>query len=181
MTKLPLLLALLAIASSGPAAARPALALAGWVTDDAHVLPARDRAQLTRQLAAWEKATGHQMVVVTMPSLHGQDIKAFTTKLGDDWGVGRAKYSDGVVILVVASDRKVRIGVGYGLEPSLPDAWCHQLLTGAMIPRFRRLDYASGIAAGVSAIIGKVGTVRLPVFPPRPVAVPSPRPRAYAP
>ncbi|WP_255615170.1 TPM domain-containing protein [Polymorphobacter sp. PAMC 29334] len=121
------------------------------------------------------------MVVVTVPSLHGQDIKAFTTQLGNDSGVGRRKYSDGVVILVVASDRKVRIGVGYGLEPSLPDAWCHQLLTGAMIPRFRRLDYAGGIAAGIRAIIGKIGTTRLPVFQPRPVAVPPARPRTYAP
>ncbi|QYE34900.1 hypothetical protein KZX46_19565 [Polymorphobacter sp. PAMC 29334] len=40
MTKIPLLLALLAFVSSGPAAARPALVLAGWATDDAHVLPA---------------------------------------------------------------------------------------------------------------------------------------------
>lgn len=181
MTKIPLLLALLAIASSGPTAAAPALTLTGWVTDNARVLATPDRAGLTRQLVAWQKTTGHEMVVVTVPTLNGRDIKAFTTQLGNDWGVGRKKYSDGVVILVVVSDRKMRIGVGYGLERSLPDAWCHQLLTGAMIPRFSRLDYAGGIAAGVSAIIGKVGTTRLSVFPPRSVAVPPARPRAYAP
>nr|WP_295662748.1 TPM domain-containing protein [Polymorphobacter sp.] len=172
MTKLPLLFALLAIPFSAPAAARPAIALAGRVTDEAHVLDAPAKAQLNRQLAAWEAATGHQMVVVTVRSLHGRDIKAFTTQLGTKWGVGRGQYDDGVILLVAPVERKVRIAVGYGLERSLPEAWCHRVILGEMIPRFRTGDHAGGLTAAVTAIVQHVGTTQLPVRHPARAAVP---------
>ncbi len=181
MIKIPLLLALLTIASSSPAAPRPAIALAGRVTDDAHILSAPDQARLTQQLDAWEKATGHQMVVVTVPSIHGRDIKAFTTQLGRDWGIGRVQYDDGVILLVVPAERRARIAIGYGLEHTLPDAWCDRVMAGEMIPHFREGDYAAGLTAAITAIIAKVGTTQLPIRHHATVAVPPARRRAYAP
>ena len=109
--------------------------------------------QLTSTLAALEKRTGHQMVVVTVPDLGGQPIEDYARNLGNRWGIGRKEYNDGVVILMAPRERKIRISVGYGLESKLPNSLCQSIIDEAMLPRFRANDYAGGLAAGVDALI----------------------------
>lgn len=125
----------------------------GWVTDHANLLGLGQEEALTEQLVAFEKATRHQLVVVTVPSLNGQDISTFTRDLANAWGVGRADHDDGVVLLVAPNERRVRIAVGYGLENRLTDALCLQIIEGEMIPKFRRSDIPGGVMAGTQAII----------------------------
>jgi len=139
--------------SVATAAARPSVALTGWVTDAAHVLDARETARLTARLQRFERETGHQLVVVTVPSLGGQDVKQYTTRLANAWGIGRAKQKDGIVILVAPNERQARIAVGYGLERQLPDAACKQIMEVEMIERFRKGDLGGGVDGGVAAII----------------------------
>jgi uncharacterized protein len=50
------------------------------------------------------------------------------------------------------NERKVRIEVGRGLEPILTDAMSKVVINGAILPRFRDGDYASGIKEGVKGI-----------------------------
>jgi uncharacterized protein len=130
--------------------------LKGYVSDWANVLTVSQETQLTTKLEALERSTGHQMVVVTVAGLDGMEISAFTTKLANSWDVGRKHYNDGVVLLIAPSERKARISVGYGLEKVLPDAFCAQILANEIIPPFRRGDLASGLNAGVVALIRKL-------------------------
>ena len=130
------------------------IALAGWVTDAAQVLSAEEEAALSAKLEAFEQATRHQMVVVTVPTLGGEEIAAFTRRLANSWGIGRKDYNDGVVLLIAPRERKARIAVGYGLEKKLPDMIAKQIMDQQMIPRFRDGDLSGGIDAGVDALIG---------------------------
>ncbi|MEN9289745.1 MAG: hypothetical protein RL317_1368, partial [Pseudomonadota bacterium] len=50
-------------------------------------------------------------------------------------------------------DRKVRIEVGYGLEPVLTDAYSSVIINTAIVPRFKAGDYLGGINAGADAVI----------------------------
>jgi uncharacterized protein len=93
------------------------------------------------------------MVVVTVQSLGGRDVAAFTKELGNNWGIGRAEQNDGIILLVAPKERKARIEVGLGLEQTLPNALCQQIMDAKIIPHFRSGDYAGGITAGVTAII----------------------------
>lgn len=128
------------------------LALAGRITDAVDILNDVQEANLTRRLRMLEEATGHQMVVVTVSTLGGQDIASFATELGNAWGIGRADKDDGVVVLVSPNERKVRIAVGYGLEQKLPNALCKGIIDEEMLPRFRDGNLPGGIEAGVMAL-----------------------------
>lgn len=134
----------------------PAVALAGRVTDAANVLDPAQEALLTVKLQDLERRTKHQMAIVTVPSLDGQDIAAYTRNLANTWGIGRKGYDDGVVLLVAPSERQVRIAVGYGLESVLTHEVCQQIIDGSMLPRFRSGDLIGGIEAGTDALIARL-------------------------
>src|SRR5262249_11598276 len=53
---------------------------------------------------------------------------------------------------VAASDWKVRIEVGYGLEPVLPDGLAGSIIRSDFLPKFRNGAYADGIQDGVRHI-----------------------------
>lgn len=93
----------------------------GRVTDDAKVLSDAQKQQIAARLADFERLTGHQMVVVTTPSLGGQDIALYATNLANKRGIGRRGVDDGILLLVAPNERKVRIAVGRGLESILSD------------------------------------------------------------
>jgi hypothetical protein len=90
-------------------------ALTGRVVDDAHVLSAQTVNDLTPKLADLEAKTGRQLVVVTLPSLQGYDIEDYGYQLGRAWGIGQKGQNNGVLFIVVPSEHKTRIEVGYGL------------------------------------------------------------------
>lgn len=135
----------------------PAIALKGRVTDAAGLLGPQEREHLADMLQGFEQATSHQMVVVTVPSLNGQDVKTFTTELGNAWGIGRKGHDDGVLVLLAPNEREARIGVGYGLEETLPDDFCQQVMDELMVPRFQKGDWAKGVEAGVTALARRIG------------------------
>ncbi|MXO96854.1 TPM domain-containing protein [Erythrobacter aquimaris] len=134
----------------------PSVELLGPVSDHASILaPAAEQA-IAQKLIDLEKATGHQMVVVTVGSLMGREIADYTTDLGGAWGIGRAGVDNGVILLVAPNERRVRIAVGYGLEEVLPDEFCSAVIQNSILPHFRQDDYFSGIAAGTDQLIGRL-------------------------
>ena len=141
--------------SPEPAAAIPAAAVlqTGWVTDAAGILPDEVERRLATKLAGFARDTQHQLVVVTVPTLASLDVAEFTTALGNAWGVGRAGYDDGIVLLVAPNERRARIALGYGMERLLSDEECHRIMEDVMLPRFRADDLPGGIEAGAEALI----------------------------
>jgi uncharacterized protein len=155
-----LLLALLAILLVAGSPARAALTyppLTGRVVDDAHVLPADVQADLTRKLADLQTRTSRQLVVVTLPSLQGDDISDYGYQLGRTWAIGQRGINNGTLFIVVPSEHKVRIEVGYGLEPILTDALTSMILQEKVLPKFRAGDIPGGVADGTDAIIDQLG------------------------
>lgn len=146
--------ALLALALlAAPAFAAPKFpALTGRVVDGANMLSPAVENNLTGRLAALESQTGRQLVVVTVPSLEGYPIEDYGYQLGRRWGIGEAKADDGVLFIVAPNERKVRIEVGYGLEPILTDALSSIILQTAVIPKFKAGDMEGGVVAGADAI-----------------------------
>lgn len=134
----------------------PAVALTGRVTDAADILTPRQEATLSAKLERLERATKHQLVVATVPTLGGADIASFTKDLANSWGIGRKGYDDGVVILVAPNERQVRIAVGLGMEKTLTNDLCSKIIEGHMLPRFRKGDLPGGIEAGADAVIAKL-------------------------
>ena len=96
--------------------------LTGRVVDEAGILEPTAKAEVERKLAEFETKTTGQLVVVTLKSLQGTSIEDYGYQLGRHWGIGQKEKNSGALLIVVPSERKVRIEVGYGLEGQLTDA-----------------------------------------------------------
>jgi uncharacterized protein len=75
--------------------------LTGRVVDDAGVLDAATIEKLTGMLEQHEKATGEQVVVVTLKSLGGYAIEDYGYQLGRKWGIGQKGKNTGAMLIVV--------------------------------------------------------------------------------
>ena len=151
------LAALFLLFAAAPALAAPTFpALTGRVVDDAHLLSADTQEKLTDELAQLETQTGHQVVVATIPSLQGYEIEDYGYQLGRAWGIGSKAQNDGVLLLVAPNERKVRIEVGYGLEPILTDALSSTIIQSKILPDFRSGNMEQGIIDGTEAIIAQL-------------------------
>ncbi|MGH6828239.1 MAG: TPM domain-containing protein [Rhizomicrobium sp.] len=140
-----------------PAAAAPKFPpLTGRVVDAAHILSPATVADLDRKLAGLQARTSRQLVVVTLPSLQGYDIADYGYQLGRAWGIGQAKLNNGALLIVAPKEHRVRIEVGYGLEPILTDALSEVIIQQAVLPKFRAGDFNGGVEAGADALIGQL-------------------------
>lgn len=146
--KLLLLLALLLPAST--LWANPAGT--GWVRDHAEILNPATRAHLETLLDEVQRQTSAEVMVITVDSLHGQDIDSFATQLFNQIGIGRRDTNNGVLFLTAPNERRTRIEVGYGLEPLITDARAGRILDTHVLPHFLRNDMEAGIVAGTDAI-----------------------------
>lgn len=125
------------------------------VVDAANVIPAEDEAALNARIYEWVERTGHQLVVATVPTLHGEDIKDYGSQLGRAWGLGDAARNDGVILLLAPNERKVRIEVGYGLEPVLTDAVSSEILRTIVTPKLKSGDTPGALADGAAQIMAE--------------------------
>lgn len=126
--------------------------LTGRVVDQARLLTPEKEAALTAKLEALERDTSDQLVVVTVNSLDGREIEDYGYQLGRAWGIGQADDDNGVLLIIAPEERKVRIEVGYGLEPVLTDALSALIIHNEILPSFREGYFERGIEQGVDAI-----------------------------
>jgi len=143
---------------TGPVLAAPKFPpLSGRVVDDAGILSPAAEAKLTTELAALEQQTGHQLVVATLPTLQGYEIEDYGYQLLRAWAVGRKGENDGAILIVAPAEKKVRIEVGYGLEPVLTDALSSVIIHRAILPAFRDGRFEDGVVAGAGLIVRQIG------------------------
>lgn len=136
-----------------PAHALEVPPLTGRVVDLAHVLPNDQVQSLTAQLAAHEAESSNHVTVLTIPSLEGDSLEAFSHRVATTWKLGQKGTDNGVLLLVAIAERKVRIEVGYGLEGVLTDIKSAHIIRNEIVPRFRAGDMPGGVVAGVQAIV----------------------------
>ncbi len=128
----------------------------GFVNDFAGILDSPRRQPLESLLVELEAATGAELSVVTVPSLEGGEIRDFTNRLFEKWGIGKEGRDNGVLLLMAVSERRIQVEVGYGLEPILPVGKVGRILDEFVIPAFREGDYAGGLTAGAQALAGVI-------------------------
>lgn len=122
-----------------------------YVSDPSHILSGSARDTINVVLARLEESTGIETAVVMLPSIGEADIFNFAHKLFRQWGIGKQKSNNGLLILFVADQRKVRFTVGYGLEGTMTDAMSKRIQMQRMVPRFKAGDWDGGMVDGVKA------------------------------
>lgn len=146
-------LVVLAALSPPAATALDVPKLKGRVNDLAGMLDAQTAARIEAELAAFEASDSTQVVVLTIPSLEGENIEEYAIKTAQGWGLGQKGKDNGVLLLVAKNDRQVRIEVGRGLEGPLTDALAGRIVDQVIVPKFKAGDVPGGVSQGVSSII----------------------------
>lgn len=122
-----------------------------YVTDPSAILSATARDSINAILGRLEKSTGIETAVVMLPSIGDEDIFDFGHELFRKWGIGK-KSDNGLLILFVKDQKKVRFTTGYGIEGTMTDAMSKRIQTTLMIPRFRNGNWDGGMVSGVRAV-----------------------------
>lgn len=128
-----------------------------WVTDNVGFMSTDAQTSLDNKLAAYQRSTGHQVIVWIGDSTGDDSLEDWTIHALEKWRVGRKNLDDGVILFIFASDRKMRIEVGYGLEASLPDAVASEIIRNDITPRLRAGDNDGAVTAGVDGILSAIG------------------------
>lgn len=124
------------------------------VYDYATILSKTEKEQLEEKLIKYSDSTTTQIVIITIPSLKGEDVSLLATKWGQTWGIGgTAKDDNGVIILLAKDERKIAINPGYGLEDRLTAGTGGEIIRNIIIPEFKAGSYYKGLDKGTDAII----------------------------
>jgi len=130
------------------------------ITADAHafvsnpdgILKMETVQQMNVILDSLKAQTGAEVAVVVVNSIGQADYNTFATELFSTWGIGKAKQDNGLLVLFILDQRKVKFEVGYGLEGVLPDAICKRIQYQEMTPEFKKGNYDAGMLAGVDRL-----------------------------
>jgi uncharacterized protein len=160
----PALLLLLGLAVLPALAEKPVPFLSGRVVDEAAMIPADARRRIEDKLAAFEQRTGDQVVVLTVDSLDGEPIEDYSVRVAQTWKLGQKGKDNGVLLVVAKQDRKIRVDVGYGLEPTLTDLETGRIID-LMRPDFQKGDFGAGIEHGTEAILTALDGGEVPAQP----------------
>lgn len=126
------------------------------VNDYAGILSSSEEGALENLLIDTENKTSSQVALLTIPSLEGEALEDFSMKVAEKWNLGQKKFDNGVLVLVAMAERKIRIEVGYGLEPILTDVKCNYIIRKLMVPEFKQKNFFAGIDNGLKAVTGIV-------------------------
>ena len=152
-----LLLLFFALALSGRAETPIPPAPTAWVTDNASLLQTQTVQSLNVRLEAYERDTGHQVLVYVTPTTGGSPLEDWTVRAFGQWKVGRKGLDDGLVLFIFPKDRTIRIEVGYGLEEKVPDVLASRIIHDTIEPELRAGDPDRAVTDGVDQILRAIG------------------------
>ncbi|MEZ4691855.1 MAG: TPM domain-containing protein [Ignavibacteria bacterium] len=124
-----------------------------YVTDETGTLTPAQLKFLNTKLSNEDKSTSNQIIVYMISGLDGESLEDVSIRLAEKNKIGKKENNNGVLMLIVKDDRKIRIEVGYGLEGALTDALSSQIIRNDITPEFKSGNYYGGIDKGVDAII----------------------------
>ena len=134
----------------------------GFVNDFAGILSTTTVSTLNADLQHFSTQTGNEISLVTIESLGDETIETYAEKLFQEWGIGKEKEDNGVLLLISSTDRAVRIEVGYGLEPVVTDISSGRIIREIIIPKFQENNFDQGVTDGIHTILGLIGGEALP-------------------
>jgi uncharacterized protein len=125
----------------------------GHVTDTAKVLLAGDREHLEKMLAQYERETFHQLAVLTIPTLAGEAVDAFTRRALSAWKLGQPGLDNGVLVTMAMKEQLVRIELGAAMKKFISNDAVEAVIEKKMIPAFSKGEFAAGLQAGLEELM----------------------------
>jgi Beta-propeller domains of methanol dehydrogenase type len=127
--------------------------LTGPVMDEVGLLTRSDERELTQLLYDFNRRGVAQVQVLIVATLGDLPIEQASIQITDKWQLGDKAKDNGVLFLIAANDRKLRIEVGQGLEGAIPDIYAKRIISDQVIPLFRAKKYSAGVVVGTHQIL----------------------------
>lgn len=127
-----------------------------YVTDNAGALSQSARVSIENELRAYEKTTGHQIIVYIDRTTGDVPLETWTGDTAHAWKIGRRGHDDGAILFLFMRDHRIRIEVGYGLESKLSDADAHRIITDDITPKMKTGDPDGAVSSGVTDMLTTV-------------------------
>ena len=127
-----------------------------YISNPDGILNASTVSELNILLDSLEAQTGIEVAVVVVNSIGFEEPRLFATALFQEWGIGKKREDNGLLVLFTLDQRDITFETGYGLEGVLPDAICKRIQTQSMLPEFKNGDYDAGMLAGVKRVVSIV-------------------------
>ena len=124
-----------------------------WATDAAGFLSPGALESINSRLGAYSRQNGQQILVYIGKTTAGYPIEEFAVKAFEAWKPGRQGLDDGLILFIMAEDRRIKIEVGYGLESVMTDALASRVINDLMVPGIRAGDNDGAVREAVDAIL----------------------------
>lgn len=124
----------------------------GHINDFAGALSTEEKETIEKSLDAYETTSDNEIAVALIRSLEGDTVEEKAVRLFEEWKIGKKGKDNGVLFLAAIDDRKMRIEVGYGLEPYLTDGEAGEILRNDVTPLFREGKYGEGVSNALASI-----------------------------
>jgi uncharacterized protein len=148
------LMLLIPMAACSPKEDSPqVLARQGWVSDYADKLGPEDKARISVTLETYEKETCHQIFLLIVPSLDGENIAEFSQRTATAWNIGQPGFGNGFLISIALAEGTVRIETGSAFEWFIQDGTADKILQEVMFPLFRQDRFVEGVQRGLEEIM----------------------------
>lgn len=134
----------------------------GFVNDFANLYSADFRNKLETNLENFNQKTTVEISVTTIPSLDNQTIEEMSTAIFEKWKIGKKGKDNGLLLLISKNEHKVRIEVGYGLEPIITDGRAGRIIREQISPRFKAGNFEDGTWTAISQIEDDIASQKGP-------------------
>lgn len=134
----------------------------GNISDFSGTLTQQQIATIDSSLQNYRDATGNQIAVAIIKDLGGDTVENYAVNMFAQWKIGQKDKNNGILLLVSMAEHKIKIEVGYGLEPLLTDAKSGDIIRNSIAPKFKTNDYYGGILDGVTSIENVISGNEIP-------------------
>lgn len=122
------------------------------VVDEVHALSPAETHRIENDLVELREKKNIVMVVLLMDTLQGRPISEVAVEEFRKYQIGEKGLNNGLLLVLALKDHKMRLEVGYGLEPEIPDIKVKHLSDDTLAPYLRENHLADGIAALIARI-----------------------------
>lgn len=124
-----------------------------YVSNPSGILSSSTVSEINTELDLLRQKTDIEVAIVAVQSIGEANIESFAVDLFKKWGIGKAKADNGLLVLFVLDQKKIKFETGYGIEGVLPDAICKRIQMEDMVPEFKTGNYDAGILAGTKRLV----------------------------
>lgn len=143
-----------------------------FVNDDAGLLSPDDVSALRQDLAALKDETGVEVSVLTLAGrADPAPIEDYALGLFNAWGIGDSARNDGILILIIPSERVARIQLGSAYNQDF-DTVAQDIMQRNFLPYLRDGNHAAAIRDGTSAVIERIARRKAANLAPQPTSGP---------